>query len=45
MTEHKRLKFIEMMVAIAFGGLVIYLMATGALSLSGLEHHWPYPSR
>lgn len=45
MTEHKRLKFIEMLVAIAFGGLVIYLIATGTLSLSGLEHHWPYPLR
>ncbi|WP_262120046.1 hypothetical protein [Serratia ficaria] len=44
-TEHKRLKIIEKAVLIVFAGLLIYLAATGALSLSGLDHHWPYLSR
>ncbi|CAI0713546.1 Uncharacterised protein [Serratia entomophila] len=45
MAEHKRIRVIEKMALIAFAGLVLYLAATGALSLSGLDHHWPYPSR
>ncbi|MGN8180658.1 hypothetical protein ACTJKW_17250, partial [Serratia marcescens] len=35
MTEHKRLAVIEKALLIAFAGLLIYLVATGALSLSG----------
>lgn len=45
MTEHKRLAVIEKALLIVFAGVLIYLAATGALSLSGLDHHWPYPSR
>lgn len=45
MTEHKRLGVIEKTLLIAFAGLPVYFAATGALSLSGLDHQWPYPSR
>ena len=45
MTEHKRLAVIEKVLLIAFTGVLVYLATTGALSLSGLDHHWPYPSR
>ncbi|MBX9304726.1 hypothetical protein K5M45_01360, partial [Serratia marcescens] len=45
MTERKRLGVIEKTLLIAFAGLLVYFAATGALSLSGLDHHWPYPSR
>ncbi|MGQ1888136.1 hypothetical protein [Serratia marcescens] len=45
MTEHKRLAVIEKVLLIAFAGVLVYLAATGTLSLSGLDHHWPYPSR
>ncbi|CAB5634349.1 hypothetical protein [Serratia marcescens] len=45
MTEHKRLAVIEKVLLIAFAGVLVYLATTGALSLSGLDNHWPYPSR
>jgi hypothetical protein len=45
MPDHTRLGVIEKTLLIAFAGLLVYFAATGALSLSGLDHHWPYPSR
>ncbi len=45
MAEHKRLRVLETMALIAFAGLLLYMAASGALSLFGLDHHWPYPSR
>ncbi|CAE1146696.1 hypothetical protein ACWA06_18290 [Serratia rhizosphaerae] len=45
MADDKRLNLLEKIAIVMFAALVAYFALTLGLSLSGLEHSWPYPMR
>ncbi|AGB82754.1 Uncharacterised protein [Serratia rubidaea] len=45
MSDEKRLNLLEKVAIVMFAALIAYFVLTFGLSLSGLDHSWPYPMR
>lgn len=45
MARQKLIKIFEITAIIFFSLVVIYLLATGVLSSTGIDRAWPYPTK
>lgn len=45
MGKRKVIKSIEISLIVIFSLLAVYLLATGVLSSTGIDHAWPYPAK
>ncbi|MBW1253046.1 hypothetical protein [Pantoea allii] len=45
MAKHSLIKIFEISAIVIFALVVIYLLVTGVLSSTGVEHAWPYPHK
>ncbi|WP_194761399.1 hypothetical protein [Pantoea ananatis] len=45
MAKHSLIKIVEISAIIFFALVVIYLLATGVLSSTGIDQAWPYPTK
>jgi len=45
MVKHHLLKSIEITAIVLFVLILVYLIFTGLLSSTGVDHAWPYPTK
>jgi len=45
MAKHHFVKFLEISAVLLFVLVIAYLVLTGVLSSTGIDHSWPYPSK
>jgi len=45
MAKNRLVKVVEISAIVVFTLVMIYLLATGVLSSTGIDHAWPYPTK